>query len=233
MKILTKILNALVVIFVVIGIVSTVYYIREYFKPQIDYYQIVDSLQNELVQKHQQLEVANFEYDKIKQERIKAEKAWLKEKEILQSKLSANQEEKAVSNLPLDEMLRYILDYYNTDTTEANIIQDGDSIVIMVTPKLIHSVGLTIAENKDNIKKLEAYHSYVTSSDSLIDRLSEENGQLVLKNTILEDINKNLESINTVNKDVIDSKDAEIKKYKLQRNIIAVGSVVVVVLLVL
>ena len=51
MKVLTKILNALVVIFVVIGIVSTVYYVREYFKPQIDYYQTVDSLQNELSSK--------------------------------------------------------------------------------------------------------------------------------------------------------------------------------------
>ena len=128
-------------------------------------------------------------------------------------------------------MLQYILDYYNTDSTEAKIVQDGDSIVIMVTPKLIHSIGMTLAENRDNLDKLEAYKVYVQTSDSLINTLRLENNQLTLKSVTLESINKDLESINAVNKDVIESKDTDIKKYKFQRNVIAVGGIAVIILL--
>ena len=231
MKVLTKILNALVVIFVVIGIVSTVYYVREYFKPQIDYYQIVDSLQNELSSKTIQLTTINTELDKIKQERLNSEQKWQKEKENLLRKVAEQANQDKIKELPLDEMLQYILDYYNTDSTEAKIVQDGDSIVIMVTPKLIHSIGLTLAENRDNLDKLEAYKVYIQTSDSLINTLRLENNQLTLKSVTLESINKDLESINAVNKDVIDSKDTDIMKYKFQRNVIAVGGIAVIILL--
>lgn len=233
MKVLTKILNALVIIFVVVGIVSTLYYVRECFKPQIDYYQIVDSLQNELSSKTLQLTAINTEIDKIKQERLNSEQKWQKEKENLLRKVAEQANQDKVRELPLDEMLQYILDYYNTDSTEAKIVQDGDSIVIMVTPKLIHSIGLTLAENRDNLEKLDAYKVYVQTSDSLINTLRLENDKLTLKSITLESINKDLESINAVNKDVIDSKDTDIKKYKFQRNVIAVGGAVIIVLLAL
>jgi hypothetical protein len=233
MKVLTKLLNVLVIIFVVIGIASTIYYVGDYFKPQIDYYQIVDSLNDQLVQNKQQLANVDSVLKVIQQEQLIKEQKWQKEKENLVSQLQANQNQNKVKELPLNEMVEYVLDYYNTDTTEAKIVQEGDSIVILVTPKLIHSIGLTIAENRDNLRKLQAYKTYVISSDSLIDGLKAENRQLTLRGVTLESINKDLESINSENKGVIEGKDALIKKVKLQRNLIAVGGAVIIVLLAL
>lgn len=234
MKILTKILNVVVVLFVIIGLYSTVnYFWGRKHVPKNDYQQTIDSLTNEVYEKNVQLLQVNDVLDIVSELRINEEKRWQKEKESLLKKVQENHEAELVSNLPLDKMLEYILEYYNTDSTEAKIVQNGDSIVVMVTPKLIHSIGMTVAENRDNLTKLTAYKSYVNISDSLIETQAEEINLLTTKSIILESINKDLEGMNAENKDLITAKNKEIRKYKLISIGTGVGAVVLIVLIAL
>lgn len=229
MKILTKILNVLVIIFVVIGIVSTVYSVRGYLKPQIDYYQIVDSLQSELSSKYLQLKLTSDSINEIRQLRIADQEKYNQDKKNLIQSFTSNQEK--VKGLPLTEMVQYILDYFGS--TEAEIIQKGDTVLVIMSPNLVNAIGTDLAVHRDNLEKLQAVEIVLQSADNLIKKFNQEVTLLERKISTQENIINNLSEQNELKDETIKSKDKEIRKYKIQRVLIVGGSVLGFVLIVL
>lgn len=232
MKVLTKILNVIVIIFVIIGIYSTINFIVERNKPQIDYNYRVDSLQNIIEQKERLLEENDSLLEIAEVETNKYYKLWQERKvhvNQLKKQLKESQNQNKVKNLPLDEMVAYIIDYFDTDTTQAQIMQNNDSIYVVVTPKLMSDIGVTIAEHQDNLKMLEAYQAQVYVCDTLVDKLINENNILTASKEFLEDINKELKQ---KEKEVLQQHKEEVKKLKFQRNIIAIAEGVAIILLI-
>ena len=233
MKILTKILNVLVVVFTIIGIVSTIYFVREFSKPQIDYNSKIDSLTNVIIDKNVKLNLMNANLDIAKSETTQYYDLWQKEKRNVEKVKAEKSEQNKVKDLPIDEMIKYILDYFETDTTQANLIKDGDSIYVVVKPKLMNQIGNTIAEHRDDLKLLEAYEIQIATSDSLVAKLINENNLLASKSELLEEINKDLTTKEGLYKGEIENKANLVKKVKLQRNVAGGVAAVFLVLLVL
>ena len=232
MKILTNILNFIVVILVIVGIVSVICLFTKYspFKPRLDNSGVIDSLNQEIALKD--VKIANIEdqYNFATNELTKYYSLWQKEKEHVKSLKAEKSHQNQVKNLGIDEMLAYVLDYYNTDTTEAKLIQQGDSVYVIVTPKLINQVGNTIAEHQDNLELLEALECQVSLCDSTVNYLMDSNRLLSDKINLMSDIRADLEQRQ---KEYQEMYETQIKKLKFQRNVMAVGGVILVILVAL
>ena len=232
MKILTNILNFFAIILVILGIVFVI--------QQVDYYnhrddvdskdKQIDSLDRIVTEKSKLLHAVNKDLFTAQSETNKYRELWLTAREKLKVE-KAKQEQ--VKNLPVDEMLEYILDYFDTDTTSAQLIQNGDTIYVIMQPKLVHDIGVTIAKYEDNLELLDSYDIYISVSDSLINKLEIENKSLRESNSLLSDINTDLKDQNNMYKTSREEKEKQIKRLKLQRNIIGIGSVVLIVLIAL
>ena len=232
MKILTNILNFFAVILVILGIVFIIQQVGNYkHRNDIDPKdEQIDSLDRIVTEKSKLLHAVNKDLFTAQSETNKYRELWLTVRKKLKAE-KANQER--VKNLCADEMLEYILDYFNTDTTSAQLIQDGDTIYVIMQPKLVHDIGVTIAKYEDNLELLDSYDIYISVSDSLINKLEIENKSLRESNSLLSDINTDLKDQNNMYKTSREEKEKQIKRLKLQRNIIGIGSVVLIVLIAL
>jgi hypothetical protein len=235
MKIITKILNVLLVIFVIIGIASSIYWVNEYrHRNDIDPRDmVIDSLQSELTVKGELYELRGDSLFTANQQTIKYTELWHVANTNLKKAKVENLKLKEVENLPIDKMLEYILDYFNSDTTDAQLIQDGDSIYVVIQPRLIDSIGTTIARYEDNLELLEAYEIQIITSNNLINNMIEEKGLLLRQVSLLEDINNDLENQNDMYKTSRAEKEKQIKRLKFQRTFIGVAGTVCIVLLLL
>lgn len=236
MKILTSILNILAVLFIIIGIGSSIYWGNEWVhRNDIDPMdEQIDSLQDKIDRKDVLLQSIT---DELNNERIKTTKfkeLWSTERSKLRDLLAERKRnQNKVKNLPIDEMLDYILDYFNSDTTNAQLLSKGDSVYIIMTPKLVDTIGQTIAQHQDNLELIDAYEIQVSLSDSLIHQLEAENVLLELRNSTLDDINNDLTEQNEMYKTSRAEKDKQIKRLKFQRTIIGIGGVVLIILVAL
>jgi hypothetical protein len=235
MKIIIKILNILLIIFVIIGIASCIYWVNEYrHRNDIDPRDmVIDSLQSELAIKGELYELRGDSLFTANQQTIKYTELWHVANTNLKKAKVENLKLKEVENLPIDKMLEYILDYFNSDTTDAQLIQDGDSIFIVMQPRLIDSIGTTIAQYEDNLELLEAYEIQIITSNNLINNMIEEKGLLLRQVSLLEDINNDLENQNDMYKTSRAEKEKQIKRLKFQRTFIGVAGTVCIVLLLL
>jgi hypothetical protein len=215
---------------VVIGIGSSIYFIRDYFEPHIDYEGQLDSLNAIIAQKEAKISDLSNDIIKAEQSTNQYKIQWEKAKKDLALQKAANQNQDKVKELPLDEMVKYILEYYDTDSTSAKITQVDSVTLISVTPKLINNVGNTIAELRDNLELLEAYEVSLTLADSLIVKQELNIGLLNDKVKQLESVNNDYKNKDAVNNGVIEGKDAEIKKYKFQRNVAGAGAIIIFII---
>lgn len=232
MRILTNILNFIFVVLVVIGIVSVIGLFTKYspFKPRLDNSGAIDSLNNEIALKDVKIADIDNQYNLTVNELSKYYSLWQKEKEHVKSLKAEKSHQNQVKNLGIDEMLAYVLDYYNTDTTEARMINEGDSVYVIVTPKLINQVGNTIAEHRDNLELLEALECQVSLCDSTVNYMMSQNGLLLEKIDLMDESITNLEQRQ---KEYQEMYDKQIKKLKFQRNIVAVGGIILVIIVAL
>lgn len=235
MRILIKILNILAVLFVIIGIASSIYWINEFrHRNDIDPKdQVIDSLQYSIDTKVQHLESITETLNTQREQTAKYKDLWQKANVNLRKVKEENTQLKKVENLPIDEMLTYILEYFNSDTTDATLVQQGDSIFVVMQPRLIDSVGMTIAKYQDNIKLLDAYEIQISTANDLIDNLELEKSILTDKYVTLEDIHKDVLEQNDMYKISNIEKDKQIKRLKFQRVLIGVGGVILIVLVAL
>jgi phosphopantothenate synthetase len=226
MKIITKILNILVILLVTIGIASSVYWIKEWkhrndINPQNA---IIDSLEQTITQKDTILQSLTEKIKNQKEQTNQYKEKWENVK-IEQQKTLQN-----VQKFSTDELIKYITEYFNFDTIS---IQKKDSLYIIMRPALIDSIGQTIAKYEDNLKLLEAYEIKITTSNNLINSLEVENLLLERQNEQLQSINDDLKTQNEMYKINEQEKDKQIKKLKFQRTMITIGGIVIIILVAL
>jgi hypothetical protein len=230
MKVITKLLNYIVVILVVMGIIYSVSLIKGYFEPHIDYNGQIDSLNREIALKEAKINLINDSLFAAKQTTNEYKDKWQKAKQNLANLKAENQNQDKVKDLPLDEMLRYILDYYGVDSSEARIVESNDTIVVIIKPQVVDKVGNTIAELKDKNELIEVYENNTLLSDSLIRSQDIQIELLESKTVTLETVISDYKLKDAANMGLIDAKNAEIKKYKLQRNVAGGVAIVILVL---
>jgi hypothetical protein len=230
MKVITKLLNYIVVILVVMGIIYSVSLIKGYFEPHIDYNGQIDSLNREIALKEAKINLINDSLFAAKQTTNEYKDKWQKAKQNLANLKAENQNQDKVKDLPLDEMLRYILDYYGVDSSEARIVESNDTIVVIINPQIVDKVGNTIAELKDKNELIEVYENNTLLSDSLIRSQDIQIELLESKTVTLETVISDYKLKDAANMGLIDAKNAEIKKYKLQRNVAGGVAIVILVL---
>ena len=194
-----------------------------------NYIQAIDSLQTELSSKTLQLNLINDSLKEVRQARIEDQERYDKEKKKLIQNFNKNKEK--VKGLPLTDMVQYILDFYGS--TEAKIVQKGDTVLVIISPELVNNIGNTIADYKDNLEKLEAVQIILNAADDLIEKYKQEVPLLERKILTQEEIIKNIQAQNKIKDEVLNSKNKEIKKYKLQRTLIAGGAIIGFVLIAL
>jgi hypothetical protein len=230
MKVITKLLNYIVVILVVMGIIYSVSLIKGYFEPHIDYNGQIDSLNREIALKEAKINLINDSLFAAKQTTNEYKDKWQKAKQNLANLKAENQNQDKVKDLPLDEMLKYILDYYGVDSSEARIVESNDTIVVIINPQIVDKVGNTIAELKDKNELIEVYENNTLLSDSLIRSQDIQIELLESKTVTLETVISDYKLKDAANMGLIDAKNAEIKKYKLQRNVAGGVAIVILVL---
>lgn len=217
-----------IILVIIIGI--TIWYVTFWLRQEkTDYTQEIDSLKTELSSKYLQLKLTSDSINEIRQLRIADQEKYNQDKKILIQSFTSNQEK--VKGLPLTEMVQYILDYFGS--TEAEIIQKGDTVLVIMSPNLVNAIGTDLAIHRDNLEKLQAVEMALQSADNLINKFNQEVPLLERKISIQEDIINNLSEQNGLKDETIKSKDKEIRKYKIQRALIVGGSIVGFVLIAL
>lgn len=221
--------NLFRIIFIIIIGVTIWYSITWLRQKKTDYTQEIDSLKTELSSKYLQLKLTSDSINEIRQLRIADQEKYNQDKKNLIQSFTSNQEK--VKGLPLTEMVQYILDYFGS--TEAEIIQKGDTVLVIMSPNLVNAIGTDLAVHRDNLEKLQAVEIVLQSADNLIKKFNQEVLLLERKISTQEDIINNLVEQNKLKDETIKSKDKEIRKYKIQRVLIVGGSVLGFVLIVL
>ena len=228
MKILTKILNILFVIFVIIGIASSVYWVNEFrHRNDIDPKDvIIDSLDKEISVKMEyiidieyQLAVANVKTNEYREK-------WQKAKNVSVKKVT----EEKVKNLGnIDEKATFLKNNLGVDSPD--VVINGEEVTL--TETAVDSVNMTIARYRDNLELLKACQIQVDVASDYIDALAKENALLVEKCNALEDVNKDLSEQKELYEEDQEQKEKKIRNLKLQRNIGGVAAVALIVLIAL
>lgn len=217
-----------IIFIIIIGV--TIWYVTFWLRQKkTDYTQEIDSLKTELSSKYLQLKLTSDSINEIRQLRIADQEKYNQDKKNLIQSFTSNQEK--VKGLPLTEMVQYILDYFGS--TEAEIIQKGDTVLVIMSPNLVNAIGTDLAIHRDNLEKLQAVEMALQSADNLINKFNQEVPLLERKIYTQEYIINNLSEQNELKDETIKSKDKEIRKYKIQRVLIVGGSVLGFVLIVL
>lgn len=233
MKIFTKILNWLAVIIFIVGIACIIYVINDIsYKDDFTRNKlIIDSLDRNIQLKTEHIIDLNVKLSIVEGDKLMYKELWQKANVNLKKAKEENTQLKEVKNLPTDKLIEYILDYFNSDATDATLVQEGDSIYVVLKPYLMDSIGQTIAKYEDNLDLLEAYDVQITTSNDLINSLTKENELLVAKTIKLDEINNDLLNQNNMYKTTRKLHEKQIKRLKYQRTIIGVAGVVLVVLI--
>lgn len=217
-----------ILLIIIIG--AAFWYVTNWLhQEKIDYARQIDSLNIELSGKTEQLKLISDSIKEIRQLRIADQVKYNKEKNNLIRSFTNNQEK--VKGLPLTDIVQYIRDYFGT--TEAEIIQKGDTVLVIMSPNLVNAIGTDLAIHRDNLEKLQALEITLQAADNLINKFNQEIPLLEQKISIQEGIINNLTDQNGLKDEIINSKDKEIWKYKIQRALIVSGSVIGFVLIAL
>ena len=234
MKILSKILNFVVVIFVCIGIYATAYYFtahqewkqeyKEIQEQQEELNKIIDnnhkklsSLRNEINTKDKEIEQSENNIDSLKG--------------VIETIIADHKQEiEELENYTLEEALTYILDYYDTDSTEAFITVQNDSILVTIRPRLIHEWTYTIEKLKSRDIEVSGYRKQISEYDALADRLMHKVDLLETRDSLNVSTIDALDDKNNMFQKLIKNRDKQIKNLKIQRNVVGGVAIVVIIL---
>ena len=237
MKILTKILNLLAVILVVIGIISVIGYFFKYKPLKMNYEKLLkENRELSYQQEVNQDRISKLDYKVFeKNEIIKERESTITSLRDDLDKATKNYEDKIekLQNITLEEAVSIILDYYNVSDDNAEIIMHDNVVQIAFKPRLVKMIPMTLAKVESQSERLSVYENQVLEYDSLVvdykDKIQmlEERDSLNANNYELEkDKNINLQTI-------IDNRNQKIKSLKIQRNSLGIITGVVIVLAIL
>jgi len=234
MKILSKILNFVVVIFVCIGIYATAYYFTKHQEWKKEYEELQEkqenlnkvidnnnkkllSLRNEINIKDKEIEQSENNIDSLKG--------------VIETIIADHKQEiEELENYTLEEALTYILDYYDTDSTEAFITVQNDSILVTIRPRLIHEWTYTIEKLKSRDIEVSGYRKQISEYDALADRLMHKVDLLETRDSLNVSTIDALDDKNNMFQKLIKNRDKQIKNLKIQRNVVGGVAIVVIIL---
>ena len=237
MKILTKILNILLVVFVISGIVFPILYFNSIKVNKNQYEQLTsanDSL-NTFIKKEESIKKILKDSLIIKDAEINHHKERISELKMenanLQKKLEDRLDE--LSDMNLEEILNLLREYYDTDSTEIKIATHDSIITVSVQPRLIRlwANDFTMLESKTTEilgyqKQVSEYELLVYDYESKIDLQDS-------INVVNENIIKKEREKNTNFQNIIDNRNKKIKSLKIQRNAAGVIVAIVIILAIL
>jgi len=234
MKVLTKILNILLVALVLSGVVFPIYHFRVMKTVKVEY--------NDLRKKNNALSYTqDVNQKKIihLQTDIHLKNITIQEREttinslrndIDKIHLDYEKKIKELEDITLEEAIDIIINYYGYTTEDAKIITYENEIRIAFKPSLVHEIPKTLIKLESANIEIETYQNQVIQYDSLIcdyiDKITliEERDSLNLVNYELEkDKNGNLNKI-------IAERNKKIKSIKIQRTTLGIVTGVVIVL---
>jgi len=234
MKIITKILNALLIILVLSGILFPILYFNTVHNNKLQYEQLTqvnDSLNNN---------IKSLETDKkvlkdsliIKDAEINYRKEKISElaKENSKPKIKLEDRLRELSDMSLEQILNLLRDYYNTDSTEIFITTSNNTILVTIQPRLAREWANTITKLESRNIEVSGYKKQVLEYDLLITGYESKIGMLDSINVLNEGIIKQEREKNANFKELLDNRNKKIKTLKLERNAAGVIVAVVIVL---
>jgi len=237
MKIITKILNIVVVLLVVWGVFCGVYYFYV-IKPQKVYYQELKEENSKLkyAQDVNKKKIINLQTDiHLKDITIQEREATINSLRDDIDDIHKDYEQKIeeLKDITLEEAIDIIISYYGYTSEDVEIITHNNEIRVSFKPSLVHEIPKTLVELESRNTELSVYKNQVIEYDSIIcdyiDKINlmEEQDSLQFANYELE-----VEKNSNLNK-IITDRNNKIKSLKLQRNGagIIIGIVIVLALL--
>ena len=234
MKVLSKILNFVVVILVCIGIYATAYYFTAHQEWKEEYKELQER-QNELNKiidnNHKKLISLRNEINTKDKEIKQSENNIDSLKGVIETIIADHKQEiEELENYTLEEALTYILDYYDTDSTEAFITVQNDSILVTIRPRLIHEWTYTIEKLKSRDVEVSGYRKQISEYDILVDRLTHKVGLLESRDSLHVSTIDALDDKNNMFQKLIENRDKQIKSLKIQRNVAGGVAIAVIIL---
>jgi hypothetical protein len=234
MKILTKLLNLIVVILVAIGIFSIVYFFVK-IKPQNEEYEKVleenSSLQYRIdieIDKNIKLDYAIFEANEIIKERENTISNLKDENERIIAETNKQIEE--LKDQSLEQIVELIKSHYGITNSDIEIKTINDSIKIVIKPRLCREWATSLTKLESAQIRLKTYKNQVLAYDSLVNDYKYEIDLLEQKDSIYADIVNMEQEKNSNFQKLLDNRNKMIKSLKVQRGI-AGGIIAVVVML--
>lgn len=232
MKILTKILNVIVFMLVCIGIFSIFYYFMVIRQNNEDYENVLDKnkkLTEQIVSNENSLKV-------LKDSLIikDAEISWSNEKiseqdnYIKSLEVQLQEDLDNLSNMSLEEVLEYILNYYGTD--KATLITHNNELKVVIQEPLVREWSNTITKLESRNIELSGYKDQILTYEELMCQYIDKVDMLERSDSLLNNSLDLEQEKNTGLQQIIDNRNKMIKSLKVQRGIL--GGVVVVVIVV-
>ena len=237
MKILTKILNVLLVVLVLSGILFPILYFRT-IKVNKNQYEQLTSINDSLnisIKKEESIKKilkdslvikdAEINYRNERIFDLKAENVNLKKK--LEDRLDE------LSDMDLEEILNLLRDYYSTDSTEIKITTQDNIITVSVQPRLIREWANTLTKLESRNTELLSYQKQVSEYELLVCGYESKINVLDSINVINENIIEKEREKNTNFENLLENRNQKIQSLKIQRNTAGIIVAVVIVLAIL
>ena len=237
MKILTKILNVLLVVLVLSGILFPILYFRT-IKVNKNQYEQLTSINDSLnisIKKEESIKKilkdslvikdAEINYRNERIFDLKAENVNLKKK--LEDRLNE------LSDMDLEEILNLLRDYYSTDSTEIKITTQDNIITVSVQPRLIREWANTLTKLESRNTELLSYQKQVSEYELLVCGYESKIDVLDSINVINENIIEKEREKNTNFENLLENRNQKIQSLKIQRNTAGIIVAVVIVLAIL
>jgi len=237
MKILTKILNVLIVVLVISGIVFPIYHFI-YAKAEKMNYEILKEKNNELsyAQDVNQKKIINLQTDiHLKDITIQEREASISSLRDDIDDIRKDYEKKIeeLKDITLEEAIDIIINYYGYTTEDVEIIKRDNDILVSFKPSLVHEWTYTLAELDSRTVELKNYQNQVIQYDSLMCDYIDKIVLMEEKDSLLNGVYELEVEKNSNLNEIIANRNKKIKSIKLQRNGmgILVGVVIVLALL--
>jgi len=237
MKILTKVLNVLIVILVISGIVFPIYHFKTMKAEKVNYELLIKkNNQLQYAQDANRKKIINLQTDiHLKDITIHERENTINSLRDDIDDIHSDYEQKIeeLKDITLEEAIDIIINYYGYTIEDAEIITYNNEVRVVFKPSLVHEIPKTLVKLESVSEELYTYEKQVIEYDSLIcdyiDKINlmEEKNSLLDSNYVMEkEKNSNLNEI-------IANRNKKIQSLKIQRNGagVIIGIVIILALL--
>lgn len=132
-----------------------------------------------------------------------------------------------LSNLSLEDVLAYILSYYETDSTEAEIIMHENGLQVIIKPRLIYEWSYTITKLESVNIELSVCKNQINEYKLMTEAFKNKISIMAQVDSLRINSMEKSEEKNTGLQKIIDNRNKKIKSITMQRNIVLGVAVIV------